>query len=80
MHHKIFTNYNQRDETFLNLFSSQDALHVSGGSAAHHQEHKTVHTASDICQTNAAIVEGMELHGVPTLPRLQQGAVFVDNT
>jgi hypothetical protein len=24
------------------------ALHVSGGSSAHHQEHKTVHTASGI--------------------------------
>jgi hypothetical protein len=24
------------------------ALHVSGGSSAHHQEHKTVHTASRI--------------------------------
>ena len=26
----------------------QIALHVSGGSSAHHQEHKTVHTASGI--------------------------------
>ena len=49
-----FTKYNQRDATFLNLFSSQDALHVSGGSSAHHQKHKTVHTASAICQTNGA--------------------------
>ena len=35
-----FTWYNQTDVTFRNLFSSQDALHVSGGSSAHHQEHK----------------------------------------
>jgi hypothetical protein len=27
----------------------QNALHVSGGSSAHHQELKTIHTASDIC-------------------------------
>ena len=33
---------------FLNLFISTDALHVSGGSSAHHQEHITVHTASGI--------------------------------
>jgi hypothetical protein len=39
------------------------ALHVSGGSSAHHQEHKTVHTASDIVKPillPAAIVDEME--------------------
>jgi hypothetical protein len=41
-------NYSQQDETFLDLFISTDALHVSGGSSAHHQEHITVHTASGI--------------------------------
>jgi len=30
------------------LFISTNALHVSGGSSAHHQEHITVHTASVI--------------------------------
>ena len=44
----IIPNYNQQDATFLNLFISTDALHVSGGSSAHHQEHITVHTASGI--------------------------------
>jgi len=28
------------------LFISTDAVHVSGGPSAHHQEHITVHTAS----------------------------------
>jgi len=40
------------------------ALHVSGGSSAHHQEHKTVHTASGIVKLillPAAIVDEMEL-------------------
>jgi hypothetical protein len=41
------TNYSQQDETFLE-FIFTDALHVLGGSSAHHQEHKTVHTASGI--------------------------------
>jgi len=41
------TNYNQQDAIFLE-FISNDALHVSGGSSAHHQEHITVHTASGI--------------------------------
>ena len=44
----IFPNYNQQDATFLDLFISIDAPHVSGGSSAHHQEHITVHTASGI--------------------------------
>ena len=35
-------------QTFLDLFIPTDALHVSGGSSAHHQEHITVHTASGI--------------------------------
>ena len=42
----IFPNYNQQDAKFLDLFISTDALHVSGCSSAHHQEHTTVHTAS----------------------------------
>jgi len=45
-------NYNQKDVTFLDLFISTDALHVSGGSSAHHQEHITVHTASGIVKSN----------------------------
>ena len=32
----------------IHLFIFIDALHVSGGSSAHHQEHITVHTASGI--------------------------------
>jgi len=40
--------YNQQDATFLDLFVSTDALHVSGGSSTHHQEHTIVHTASGI--------------------------------
>jgi hypothetical protein len=35
-------------QRFLNWFIFTDALHVSGGSSAHLQEHITVHTASGI--------------------------------
>ena len=35
-------------QRFLNLFIFTDALHVSGGSSAHHQEHINVPTASSI--------------------------------
>ena len=44
----IFPNYTEQDATFLDLFISRDAVHFSGGSSAHHKEHKTVHTASGI--------------------------------
>jgi len=46
--HNIIPSYSQQDATFLDLFISKDALHVPGGSSAHHQEHTTVHTASGI--------------------------------
>jgi hypothetical protein len=48
VHHNIISSYSQQDATFLDLFISKDALHVSGGSSAHHQEHTTVQTASVI--------------------------------
>ena len=41
----IVPSYNQQDATFLDLLISTDALHVAGGSSAHHQEHITVLTA-----------------------------------
>ena len=44
----VVPNNYQRDATFLNSFISTDALHVPGGSSAHHHEHTTVHTASGI--------------------------------
>ena len=49
--------------SFLNLFIFTDALNVSGGSSAHHQEHITVHTVSGIVKPillPAATVEEME--------------------
>jgi hypothetical protein len=35
-------------QLLLNLLIFADAIHVSGGSSAHHQEHITVRTASGI--------------------------------
>ena len=48
VHRNIISNYSQQDATFLDLFIFTDALHVSGGSSAHHQEHITVRTDSGI--------------------------------
>jgi hypothetical protein len=52
VHRNTVPNYSQQDSTFLDLFISTDALHVSDGFSAHHQEHITVHTASGIVNCN----------------------------
>jgi len=44
----LIPNYSQQVATSLNLYIFTNAVHVSGGSSAHHQEHITVHTASGI--------------------------------
>jgi hypothetical protein len=48
LYRNIIPNYSQQDATFVDLLVFTDALNVSGGSSAHHQEHITVHTASVI--------------------------------
>jgi hypothetical protein len=39
---------------FSNYLILQNTLHVSDGLSVHHQEFKTVHTATGICQTDTA--------------------------
>ena len=43
-----------------------DTLHVSDGLTVHHQEFKTVHIATGICQTDIAVclLEGIRLQAV----------------
>jgi hypothetical protein len=48
VHRNTIPSYNKQDATFLDLFISKDALHVSGGSFAHHQEHTAVQTTTGI--------------------------------
>jgi hypothetical protein len=46
----------KRCSNFSNLFYFWDnTLHVSDGLSVHHQEFKTVHTATGICQTDTAV-------------------------
>jgi hypothetical protein len=54
VYRNIIPNYSQQDATFLDLLIFTNALHVSGGSFAHHQEHTTVQTASGIVNNTAA--------------------------
>jgi len=37
-------------QSYTMVFITINAVHVSGGSSAHHQELKTVYTASDVCR------------------------------
>jgi hypothetical protein len=48
LHRNIIQIYSQQDAMFLDLFISKHAVHVSGGSSTHHQEHTTVQTATGI--------------------------------
>jgi len=66
-HVTTIPSYSQKDVTFFDLFISKDALHVSGGSSAHHQEHTTVQTASCIVKPIlflAVTVAEMELRSI----------------
>jgi len=57
--------YTNKMESYSIFFITIDAVQVSGGFSAHHQELKTVHTASDICQAclllSLAVVYSFEL-------------------
>jgi len=41
------------------FFITVNAVHVSGGFSAHHQEHKTVHTVSGICQAALTVIKNI---------------------
>jgi hypothetical protein len=68
----ISLKYRQQDATFSRSAYFYNLLHVSGGSSTHHQEHKTVRTASGIVKPillPAAVVDEMKLLRVPSHPR-----------
>jgi len=58
--------YIQKDATLHSLFYLETALHVSGGTIAHHQEHKTTVSIQHLIFVtllllSAAIMEELEL-------------------
>jgi hypothetical protein len=56
------------------VFITIIAIHVSGGSSAHHQELKTVYTASGVCQAYTA---SYRYHGwVPTHTKQEVEMLF----
>ena len=54
IHHDIFLYYNQPDAKHLKfILFWKNTLHVSGDLSDHHQESKTVHTASSVCHSGS---------------------------
>ena len=50
----MYSSITNKKQRYTIVFITTNALHVSSGSSAHHQELKTIHTASGICQTFSA--------------------------
>ena len=65
MHRKNILIYVQQDAMLHSLFYLTTALHVSGGTSTHHQEHKQLYLQHLVFVTllllPAAIVEELEL-------------------
>jgi len=52
--HSFFSKTNEMHQFLKFILFCSSTLHVSNGLSVHHQESKTVHTASGICQTDSA--------------------------
>jgi len=50
----MYSSITNKMQHYTIVFITINVLHVSGGSSAHHQELKTVYTASGICQAFSA--------------------------
>jgi hypothetical protein len=50
----MYSSKTNKMQRYTMVFIIINALHVSGGSSAHHQELKTVYTASGICRAFSA--------------------------
>jgi hypothetical protein len=50
----VYSGITNKMQRYIIVFITINALHVSGGSSAHHQELKIVHTAAGICQAFSA--------------------------
>jgi hypothetical protein len=75
VHRKNNPIYIQQDAMLHSLFYLETALHVSGGTITHHQEHKQLYLQHLVSVTPYAIHS--TLKPVPTLPQQQQIAVTV---
>ena len=51
----FYSKSNQMHKCIKFILFWNDTVHVSEGLSIHHQEFKTVHTATGICQTDTAV-------------------------
>ena len=51
----FYSKTNQMHQYIKFILFWDDTLHISDGLSVHHQEFRTVHTATGICQTEAAV-------------------------
>ena len=54
-HKRYYSKTNEMHQCIKFILFWNDTLHVSDGLSVHHQEFKTVHTATGICQTDTAV-------------------------
>ena len=57
----LYSSITNKMQRYPMVFIIINALHVSGGSSAHHEELKTVYSASGICRAFSAAIVGKEL-------------------
>jgi len=51
----FYSKTNQMQQCIKFILFWNDTLHISDGLSVHHQEFKTVHTATGICQADTAL-------------------------
>ena len=51
----FYSKTNQMQQCIKFILCLTDTLHISEGLSVHHQQFKTVHTATGICQTDTAV-------------------------
>ena len=65
----MYLSITNKMQRYTMIFITINALHVSGGFSAHHQELKTIYTASDICRAFTACShkrqEAVKLRQIP---------------
>ena len=59
----VYSNIINKMQRYTMVFITINALHVSGGSSTHHQELKTLYTASGICRAFSASYRYREWFG-----------------
>ena len=74
----LYLNVTNKMQNYTMTSITINFLHVSGGSSAHHQELKTVYTATDICRAFTASYRLLPLSIIRSSKLYKQHRVFVE--